>query len=272
MIKKIRYFFGAIALMFAASSCSDYQKVLKNDDVKAKYEMAQDFYEKEDYKRASRLFEQILPLYRGKPQGERITFFYANTLLKTKDYFLAAYQFETFSKAFPKSDKLPEALYSEAFCYYKKSPIFSLDQSSTVEALDKLQEFINRYPDSEFMPQANRIAQELQFKLEKKAFEIAKQYNSIRDYKAAIVALNSFIANYPGTPFREDALFYQFDSSYQLGVNSVESKKLERLKKAKKIYQSLVRYYPESKYQKKSSKMMLTIDKEITKFVPTKKS
>ena len=272
MINKLQTFFVALVGFLMISSCSDYQKVLKNEDVKAKYEMAQLLYEQEDYKRASRLYEQILPRYRGKPQGERITFFYANSLLKTKDYFLAAYQFETFQKAFPKSDKVAEALYNEAYCYFVESAVFSLDQSPTVQALDKLQEFINRHPESELMPEANNMAQELQYTLEKKAFEIAKQYNTIRDYKAAIVSLNSFISSYPGTPFREDALFYQFESSYYLGVNSVQSKKLERLKNAQKIYDKFVEYYPESEYAKKSSKMMQTIAKEITKFVPTKKS
>jgi outer membrane protein assembly factor BamD len=87
MINKLQTFFVALVGFLMISSCSDYQKVLKNEDVKAKYEMAQLLYEQEDYKRASRLYEQILPRYRGKPQGERITFFYANSLLKTKDYF-----------------------------------------------------------------------------------------------------------------------------------------------------------------------------------------
>ena len=272
MINKIPYYLGIFFSIVTISSCSDYQKVLKDEDVKAKYEMAQLLFDQEDYKRASRLYEQILPRYRGKPQGERVTYFYAMTLLKTKNYFLASYQFETFQKAFPKSDKVSEALYNEAYCYFIESPVFSLDQSSTEQALDKLQDFINRYPDSELMPEANNMAQKLQYKLEKKAFEIAKQYNTIRDYKAAIVSLNSFISNYPGTPFREDALFYQFESSYYLGINSVQHKKYERLKDAQKIYDKFVRYYPESKFGKKSSKMMQTIDEEITKFVPTKKS
>lgn len=266
MINKLQTFFVALVGFLMISSCSDYQKVLKNEDVKAKYEMAQLLYEQEDYKRASRLYEQILPRYRGKPQGERITFFYANSLLKTKDYFLAAYQFETFQKAFPKSDKVAEALYNEAYCYFVESTVFSLDQSSTVQALDKLQEFINRYPESELMPEANNMAQELQYKLEKKAFEIAKQYNTIRDYKSAIIVLDDFISDYPGTPYREDALFYLFDSSYELAINSVDSKMLERLNDAKKLYNELIEVYPESKYIGKSNKLNESIDSKISTF------
>ena len=99
-----------------------------------------------------------------------------------------------------------------------------------------------------------------------KAFEIAKQYNTIRDYKSAIIVLDDFISDYPGTPYREDALYYLLDSSYELAINSIDLKKLERLKNAKKIYDELLKTYPESKYVDKSNKLLETIDKEITTF------
>ena len=59
--------------------------------------MAESYYENQEFRRARRLFEQIKPKYRGKPQGERITFFYANCLLNTKNYLLSAYEFESFT-------------------------------------------------------------------------------------------------------------------------------------------------------------------------------
>jgi outer membrane protein assembly factor BamD len=56
-----------------------------------------------------------------------------------------------------------------------------------------------------------------------KVFENAKGYNTISDFKSALVALDNFIADYPGT-HKEDALYYKFDSAYQLGINSVPAK------------------------------------------------
>ena len=250
--------------LITLSSCNEFQRVLKNEDIKVKYDMAEKYYENQEFRRASRLFEQILPKYRGKPQAERITFFYANSLLNMKNYMLAAYQFESFSKAYPLSQKVEEANYLSA--YYKVSPVHSLDQKETAEAIDKLQEFINFYPDSEKMSDANDFVQELRLKLEFKAFEIAKQYNTIRDYKSAIIVLDDFISDYPGTPYREDALYYLLDSSYELAVNSINSKKPERLDNAKKIYKELLSTYPESKYIDKSNKLIEIIDQEITIF------
>tara|TARA_B100001057_G_scaffold234737_1_gene235105 strand:- start:893 stop:1690 length:798 start_codon:yes stop_codon:yes gene_type:complete len=255
-----------ILLSFFFCSCNEYQKVLKSEDIKIKYDLAEEFYENQDFRRAKRLFEQIKPKYRGKPQGERITFFYANCLLNTKSYMLAAYEFESFTKAYPLSQKVQDAKFLSAFSYYKLSPNHSLDQTETFEAIDKLQDFINSYPNSERMSSANDLVQELREKMEFKAFEIAKQYNTIRDYKSAIIVLDDFISDYPGTPYREDALFYLLDSSYELAVNSIDAKKEERLLDAKKIFNELVDTYPESKYSERSKKLMDTIEKEISTF------
>ena len=255
-----------IFLICISFSCNEFQKVLKSEDIKSKYDLAETYYENQDFRRASRLFEQIKPKYRGKPQGERITFFYANCLLNTKNYVLAAFEFESFAKAYPLSEKVEDANYFSAYAYYKQSPVFSLDQNETNNAVENLQEFINKYPNSERMSSANDLVQELRIKLEYKAFEIAKQYNTIRDYKSAIIVLDDFISDYPGTPYREDALFYLFDSSYELAINSVDSKMLERLNDAKKLYNELIEVYPESKYIVKSNKLNESIDSKISTF------
>lgn len=265
MLNKL-YSFFLILLVSISFSCNEFQKVLKNDDIKTKYDLAEKYYESQDFKRASRLFEQIKPKYRGKPQGERITFFYANCLLNTKKYLLSAFEFESFVKAYPISDKVEDASYLSAYSYYKLSPEHNLDQKETTEAAEKMQEFINNYPNSQKMSLANDLVQELRIKLEFKAFGIAKQYNTIRDYKSAIIVLNDFISDYPGTPYREDALYYLLDSSYELAVNSIDSKKLQRLQDVKKIYDELLEIYPESKYKEKSNKLIEFIDSEITIF------
>ena len=106
------------------------------------------------------------------------------------------------------------------------SPRFSLDQEDTFTAIQKLQAIINTFPDSEYTEEANQMILELQTKLEKKDFEISKQYYTIRDYKAAVKSLDNFIASFPGTKFRENALFYKFNALYEIAINSIESKKI----------------------------------------------
>ncbi len=257
--------FGVVALM---SACSEYQKALKSEDSKLKYEMAERLYNEGNYKKANKLLEQIVPFYRGKPQAERVIFFHADTYYHLEDYYLAAYQFERFSKSYPQSEKAEYAAFKGAESYYMLSPRYSIDQTDTYEGIDKLQEFINRYPNSEYLSEANRMINELQEKLEKKDFEIAKQYNTIRDYKSSVAAFENFLKDYPGTTFREDALYYRYHSAYNLAIRSVTYRKEQRLKGARTYYDALIRYFPQTKYKEESEKMMATLQDEMLFFAP----
>ncbi len=249
-------------------SCNEYQKVLKNEDVKAKYDMAEKFYEEGDYKRAKRLFEQIAPKYVGKPQGERVMFFFADSYFKTGDYYLSGYQFERFIKSYPKSDKIQEASYLGAKSYYELSPKYSLDQTDTDKALGKLQNFINTYPESEFFADANAMAQELTTKKEKKQIEIAKQFDKLGEFNypilvSAISALDNFITDNPGSEYREDAFYYRVKASANLAFNSTPRRMQERLNEAMEAYNALKKSYPDTKYDKEATNLYEKITKRL---------
>ena len=254
-----KYFLLFVLLL----SCNSYQKLLNSKETAPKLKAAQKYYDNGEYRRANRLYEQIIPSYRGKPQAQRLIYFFANSHYQIGNYYLAAYQFESFVKSFPKSEKQDEANFMIAKCYYMLSPIYSLDQENTNEAMEKLQIFIDNYPKSIYLSEANNYIRELQVKLEKKDFEISKQYYTIRDYKSAISSLDNFVSNFPGTPFRENALYYKFLSQFEIAINSIPSKKLERLEGAKETYDAILRYYPETLFMDDISKKLEEIQKEI---------
>ncbi len=263
-------FLYILLAVITLSSCSQYQKALKSDDVEFKTKVFAEQIEKKKYSKAIRLFEQYATSYRGKPQAESAFFSYAKALYATKQYITAAYQFESFASSYPKSANAEEAAFYAAESYSKVSPIYSLDQVDTDKALSKIQVFVNRYPNSQYLPKANEIVKVLTEKLELKAFEIAKQYNTIgeftRDYNAAIKALDNFVFNFPGSKYKEDALFYKYDSMYKLAMNSIPSKKQERLNTAKTYHQNLIKFKADTKYLEKSNEMLETVDKELKQY------
>ena len=269
MFSKIyRISFFLTALIFL-SSCSQYQKTLKSADAKVKYEYAQKLYDEGDFKRANKLLEQIAPGFVGRPQGERVLFFLADSYFQIGDYNFAGYQFERFLKSYPRSDKAPEAAFLGAKSYYMLSPSYSLDQTDTDKALVKLQTFINTYPESKFLAEANAMAQELTTKKQKKEFEIAKQFNKlgksyILDYNiSAIAALENFISDHPGSVFREEAFYLKLDAATTLALNSTDQKKKERLDEAISAFDQLMKGYPESKYSEEATALALVIREEI---------
>ena len=270
-IRSILLFCCAAALLV---SCSEYQKVLKETDVKAKYDMAEKLYNEGDYKRAVRLFEQIAPKYVGKPQGERVMFFFADSYFKNDDYYLSGYQFERFIKSYPRSDKIQEASFLGAKSYYMLSPRYSLDQTETDKALLKLQTFINNYSESEYFEEANTMAKELTTKKEKKQIEIAKQFNKLGKFNlpvliSAITAFDNFITDNPGSVYREEALYYRIEATTELAINSTEDKKKERLEDALDSYNNLLRYFPETEFKKEADKLAETIQKGLSAYSDT---
>lgn len=257
LIQRMKKIILLLSVVIVATSCSEYQKVLKSKDSGVKYTTAEKLYSEakaeegkvnKKFRKALRLFEQIVPEYRGKPQAQKLMFLYADTYYELGDYFLAGYQFERFVETYPQSEKLEEAAFKGAKSYYFLSPRYNLDQTETHKAISKLQAYINRFSDSEKLDEVNDLVTELRVKLEKKAYEIAKQYHHTRNYKSAITAFNNFILEYPGSPFRELAFYYRFDSAYQYAINSYAYAMPERLKEARSFYEDYTRYYPEGEF------------------------
>lgn len=259
----MKYVVSSIIVLFLLASCNDYQEILKSGKVGEKFKLGDSLYHLGKFDKANRLFAQIVPNYRGKPQAEKLMFLYSSSFYEMKDYYVAGYQFERFVSSYPKSLRREEAAFLSAKSYYMLSPKYTKDQKETKDAIEKLQEFINVYPKSKHVSEANKLVQELDFKLEKKAFEIAKQYNLIQDYEASIQSIDNFVFEFPGSSLREEALYCRLDAAYKLAINSVERKKEKRLKTAKEYYTAFKSTFGKSKYIPEIDNMAEKLEKEL---------
>src|SRR5690606_35192593 len=255
--------FILLCLTIFLSSCSQYQRVLRKDDMGKKYAFADSLYKKGKYKKALKLMEQIVPSYRGKPQGEKLMFIYANTYYNLEDYYLSGYQFERFVQGYPLSDSVEVASFKMAKSFYQLSPRYSLDQKDTYKGLEKLQEHINQYPNSAKRMEANKLVAELREKLEKKDYETAKQYLHIEEYKAAIEAFDNFITDHPGSVYRKDAFYGRFAAAYELAINSIPGLVQERLLTAKGYYNNFMKYYQDTDLAPKATEILGDIEDRI---------
>ncbi|QNM86042.1 outer membrane protein assembly factor BamD [Polaribacter pectinis] len=259
----------AFLLMFSLLlfSCGEYQKVLNKGTTEEQYKMAVKMYESNKYGKALRLFEKITPAYRGKPQMERISFMISQSNFNEKNYSISGYYFDRFAKNYPKSSKKEEAAFLSAYSYKLASPVFSLDPTDTNKALESFQSFINTYPDSDKIPEANKHYKELRYKLEKKYFEIAKTYYrtadyDLRNYKAAIQAFDNLLSDFLGSEFKEEALYYRLKAAHDFVLKSFDRRKPERIKDAIEAYEKLKRNFPESQFMEDANLMLATLEKE----------
>ena len=57
-MKKIAYIILSVLVLV---SCSDFQKVMKSEDIALKFKTGEELFEAGKYNKANRLFEQIVP-------------------------------------------------------------------------------------------------------------------------------------------------------------------------------------------------------------------
>jgi outer membrane protein assembly factor BamD len=263
--KKQLLFFFLLTGLFFATACSPYQRILKSDDISLKYQAAEKYYNKGDYTRAYPLLEELVPVYRGTAQGEKIYYMYANTNYKLHNYYLAGYHFKTYAEAYPLSENSEEAYYMHAYCLYLESPRKDLDQGSTKNAIDAFHLFINKFPNSSKIELSNKFIDELVDKLERKELDNAMLYYKIEDYKSSLWALRNYLIEFPASPKREEIQFLIVKSAYLLASNSIETKKEERFYNTVQSYLEFKERFPGSKYIGEADKYYNEANNQIQK-------
>lgn len=255
-----------LAVLLIGSSCSKFRKIEKSQDWRVKYDAALNYYnEKKEYYKASVLFEQIIPIVRGLPEGEKVQFYLAYCQYYDKLYLLSSEQFKTFYETYGRSTLAEEARYMYAYSLYKSSPGTNLDQTSSVDAMAAMQSFLNRYPQSSFREKAVEVILDTQQKLEKKGFDNAYQYYKMRSYKAAIVALDNFIDNFPDSKYLERAYYLVIVAEFRLAEQSIYSKQLDRYKEVVEHYKVFLDKYPNSGYLSDAEKLYASSLEKVNK-------
>lgn len=244
-----------LLVLLVAVGCSKFRKIEKSEDWRVKYEAALTYYEKKDYYRASVLFDQILPIVRGLPEGERVQFYLGYCQYYDKNYLFAAEYFKTFYETYGRSASAEEARYMYAYSLYLSSPGPTLDQTESINAMASMQDFINRYGNSTYREKATEVIAAIQVKLEKKGFENAKQYYRVRGYKAAITALENFMKNFPDSKYLEESQYLIIESQYRLAEQSIITKQKERYQGVVDTYKIFVDKYPKSDRLRDAEKM-----------------
>lgn len=239
-------------------SCDGYNKLVKSSNYELKLEKAQQYYQKKNYVKAMGLYEELIPVYKGTDKAEEIYYYYTYCNFYQGDYGLSQYHFKNYTRSFPNGKHAEECLFMNAYCYYLNSPAYHLDQTDTKNAMAEMQNFIDQYPESARIDSCNKITDLLRGKLERKDYDIFKQYLKISDYKAAISSSTAFIKDFPESKHIDEALYTAVEAYYLLAINSLETKKVERLNLSIENHLKLLDLYPQSTFLSKSESIYQT--------------
>ncbi len=250
-------------LLWGAGCKSAFEATRQSGDPERILKAAHSYYEEEKYQKAQTLYELIVGPYRGKPEAEDIYFNYAYTYYYMGQYMTASYYFKTFSDTYSISPRREKADFMTAYSSYQMSPSFRLDQTSTLEAIEGFQLFVNTFPNSDRVELCNRLIDELRQKLEKKAFEQARMYYNTRNYQAAMHSLENLMRDFPDTDNAPEINFYIIKSAHLLAENSILIRKEERFQDVLEKSTEFLARYPESEFAKEVRDIRIDSLKEL---------
>jgi outer membrane protein assembly factor BamD len=256
-----------VSMTFIHTGCSPQSKIIKSGTPEQKFEIAKQYYIKQNYARALPIFQELLGQFRESEKSEEVYYYIAYCYYGLNDFHSAGSHFRNFTESFFNSRRLEECYFMYCLCQYKASDPYYLDQHLTKRAIENFQLFLNIFPDTKYRQESNKYMDELRNKLMKKAYENAYQYYHIMDYKAALVAFGNCLKDYPDLPQKEKTEYLIVKSSYLLAINSVESKQKERLEEVHNYYKEYITNNGiESQYYPEVIEIKLATDKQLEKY------
>lgn len=263
----MKKYISLLVLSVILLSCkTEMDQAMKSADKDFILKVANEKFAKKKWSDALALYDRLPNLVAGTDDAPNVVFNSAYSNYYDKNYRLAANQFKNFVISFPQDPRKEEAAYLSALCYYEGSLQYNLDQSNTESAITELQNFLNEYPDSERSKNITQLVDELAYKLEFKAFENAKQYYKMGEYKAAAVTFENVLEDFPATKLRPKIYDIILRSKYELAVNSIYDLKKERLDAAASYAKRVSTELPNSEYSKTADDLGTKLEAEKAKF------
>jgi len=194
-----------IALLVILAAGCGTTKEIEQMSAEQRYAAALAMYNGGDYLQAYEEFRIVTLQYQGNALATEAQFLMGECRFKREEYILAAYEYDVLLRTVPTSPLVPKARYAKALCYYKQSPEYYLDQTSTRQAIDEFQSFIEYHPTDSLVTDAENKIRELNNKLARKEYENGVTYIHMEYYKSAATSFDHVLEKFHDTPFAEQA-------------------------------------------------------------------
>lgn len=255
-----------VASLLLLSCNKKFNDAMKSADKNLILQTANEYYAQKNWTNALALYERVTNLVAGTDDFPNVGFNTAYANYYQKSYRLAGHQFKNFAVSFPDDPRAEEASYMSALCYYEGSYDYNLDQTNTDLAINELQNFLNKYPNSERSKNINTLIDELMYKQEFKAYENARQYYKMGQYKAAVITFENVLEDFPSTKLRPKIYDFINKSNYELAMFSKYDLKAERLDKAIAYTRFVEKELPGTDYTKTALDFRKKLEDEKVKF------
>ena len=203
-----------------------------------------------NYDEIFKLLKEVQLRYTYSPYATLAELRTADTYFDRGEYETAALEYEEFLKRHPGHKEAAYATYRLGLSFYKEVRSPDRDPTFTREALKWFTLFVEEYPTSPLVPDAEQRIQKCHDRLAKREIIIGNFYNKRKNYKAAANRYVVVVNEYPNSNKFQEAM-------YLLGRAYAKSDQYEL---ARATLSTLVEQFPDDKYSGKASSLLSEIE------------
>ncbi|HMQ57993.1 MAG TPA: outer membrane protein assembly factor BamD [Rhizobiaceae bacterium] len=142
----------------------------------------------------------------------------AFTLYRQGRYDEAVNAGKRYVSLYPSSEEAAYAQYIVGLAYFRQVPDVTRDQRDTQLAIQAMQDVVDRYPESEYVEDAESKIRFARDQLAGKEMQVGRYYLERREYIAAINRFRNVVEQFSNTRHVEEALARLTESYYAMGL------------------------------------------------------
>jgi outer membrane protein assembly factor BamD len=228
-IPQLLLIFAGTALLAA---CASRGPGLDRMDADTLFSHGMDQLVERRWSRAQEAFQQFTFRFPNHVRAQEARYRLGEAYQGRREWITAATEFNRLARDYPAGAWADDARFQVCASYYELSPRPQLDQEYTHVAIEHCRSLLAYYPDSEYVPRAEAIIEELTERLAEKEFRTAELYSGRRAYDSAIIYYQIVAEDYPGTSWAPRALLGLHRTYERLGYEPEAAAAREHLLRA----------------------------------------
>ncbi|RCL02690.1 MAG: outer membrane protein assembly factor BamD [Candidatus Tokpelaia sp. JSC188] len=218
---------GFIAIISLLAGCADKDKNVNMnahinmiDPPNVLYNQALINLDSGHFEEASKKFTVVEQQYPYSEWARKSLIMGASSNYQQNKYDEAINMAKRYVALYPNSNDASYAYYIIGLSYFRQMPDITRDQKDTSRAITAMQEVVNRYPHSKYIPDAKvkiRFARE---QLASKEMQVGRYYLERRQYLAALRRFRLVVKEYSNTREIEEALYRLVEVNYAMGLTA----------------------------------------------------
>ena len=217
MVKFIKII-TVIFFIIIISNCSS-NNVSSQHKIQVNYDQGIDFYNNKKYSKAKESFQYVILNSSGSRLALESEFYLSESLYYLKEYEEALYGYDNYARSSQNLNLIERSRFRLSECAYNLAADYTKDQTTTLDAIDKIEIFLEDYPNSEYYLDIFPLKLDLQYRLVKKKYESAILYMKLQEYKSALVYLFDILNNH--VPLRKVEFPILSLNEYNIFLNQI---------------------------------------------------